>query len=100
MLDVVNQIVYRVCPFVAAGCVIGAIYWTAVTYGALTVMQVVGTEEALTLMEQVCVHGISTGSRLTEKRNLSETLDRQLLLRTSSKLTYELKIIYFTWIYN
>lgn len=63
-------------------------------------MQVVGTEEALTLMEQVCVHGISTGSRLTEKRNLSETLDRQLLLRTSSKLTYELKIIYFTWIYN
>lgn len=52
VLDVVNQIVYRVCPFVAAGCVIGAIYWTAVTYGALTVMQVVGTEEALTLMEQ------------------------------------------------
>jgi len=37
VLDVADRIIYRVCPFVAAGVVIGSIYWTAVTYGALTV---------------------------------------------------------------
>jgi len=41
-----------VCPFVAAGFVIGSVYWTAVTFGALTIMQAVGTTEALNLMEQ------------------------------------------------
>ena len=40
------------CPFVAAGVVIGSIYWTAVTYGALTIMQAVGAKEGLALMEQ------------------------------------------------
>lgn len=36
----------------AAGVVIGSIYWTAVTYGALTIMQAVGAKEGLALMEQ------------------------------------------------
>lgn len=40
MLDVVDSVIYKVCPFVAAGIVVGSIYWTAVTYGAVTVMQV------------------------------------------------------------
>lgn len=40
------------CPFIAAGVVIGSIYWTAVTYGALTIMQAVGAKEGLALMEQ------------------------------------------------
>jgi hypothetical protein len=52
-LDVVDRIVYKVCPFVAAGVVVGSIYWTAVTYGALTIMQVVGAKEGLAVMEQV-----------------------------------------------
>lgn len=47
-----DRIIYRVCPFVAAGLVIGSIYWTAVTYGALTIMQAVGPKEGLALMEQ------------------------------------------------
>ncbi|KAL7641476.1 UNVERIFIED_CONTAM: hypothetical protein RMT77_007347 [Armadillidium vulgare] len=51
-LDRVDAFIYKVCPFVAAGVVVGAIYWTAVTYGAITVMQVVGYQEGMTLMEQ------------------------------------------------
>lgn len=40
MLDAVDSVIYKVCPFVAAGIVVGSVYWTAVTYGAITVMQV------------------------------------------------------------
>ena len=40
LLDVVEKYINKVCPF-AAGCLIlGSAYWTAVTYGAVTVMQV------------------------------------------------------------
>jgi E3 ubiquitin-protein ligase MARCH5 len=52
MLDAVDNVIYIVCRFVHAGIVIGSIYWTAVTYGALTVMQVVGHKEGLSVMEQ------------------------------------------------
>ncbi|XP_047497592.1 E3 ubiquitin-protein ligase MARCHF5-like [Penaeus chinensis] len=51
-LDRVDAFIYKVCPFVAAGVVVGSIYWTAVTYGAITVMQVVGYQEGMALMEQ------------------------------------------------
>ena len=39
-LDHMDTFIYKVCPFVAAGVVVGACYWVAVTYGAITVMQV------------------------------------------------------------
>ncbi len=39
-MDLVDRIIYKVCPFVAGGVFIGSVYWTAVTYGAVTVMQV------------------------------------------------------------
>ncbi|KAK3863828.1 hypothetical protein Pcinc_030431 [Petrolisthes cinctipes] len=51
-LDRVDAFIYKVCPFVAAGVVVGSIYWTAVTYGAITVMQVVGYQEGMGVMEQ------------------------------------------------
>ncbi|XP_076042630.1 E3 ubiquitin-protein ligase MARCHF5-like [Oratosquilla oratoria] len=51
-LDRVDAFIYLVCPFVAAGVVVGSIYWSAVTYGAITIMQVVGYQEGMTLMEQ------------------------------------------------
>ncbi|XP_005991605.1 E3 ubiquitin-protein ligase MARCH5 isoform X2 [Latimeria chalumnae] len=35
-----------------AGIMVGSIYWTAVTYGAVTVMQVVGHKEGLDVMER------------------------------------------------
>lgn len=52
ILDTIDGIIFRVCPFIAAGIVVGSIYWTAVTYGAVTVMQVVGHKDGLTMMEQ------------------------------------------------
>jgi len=52
MMDIVDQIVYRVSPFIVAGILVGSIYWTAVTYGAVTVMQVLGHKEGLGVMEQ------------------------------------------------
>ncbi|XP_018579921.1 E3 ubiquitin-protein ligase MARCH5 isoform X2 [Anoplophora glabripennis] len=52
LLDTVDSFIYKGCPFLAAGIVVGAIYWCAVTYGAITVMQVVGQKEGLSVMEQ------------------------------------------------
>ncbi|XP_015585470.1 E3 ubiquitin-protein ligase MARCH5 [Cephus cinctus] len=52
ILDTIDGVIFRVCPFIAAGIVVGSIYWTAVTYGAVTVMQVVGHKDGLTMMEQ------------------------------------------------
>ncbi len=40
VMDLADRIIYKVCPFVAGGIFIGSMYWTAVTYGAVTVMQV------------------------------------------------------------
>lgn len=40
ILDVADRIMFKVCPLATAGIVVGSIYWTAVTYGAVTVMQV------------------------------------------------------------
>ncbi len=39
-MDLVDRVIHRGCPFVAGGVFIGSVYWTAVTYGAVTVMQV------------------------------------------------------------
>lgn len=52
ILDTLDSFIYKGCPFLAAGIVVGAIYWCAVTYGAITVMQVVGQKEGLAVMEQ------------------------------------------------
>ena len=30
----------RLCPVIAGGVCVGSLYWTCVTYGAVTVMQV------------------------------------------------------------
>ncbi|XP_049777649.1 E3 ubiquitin-protein ligase MARCHF5 [Schistocerca cancellata] len=52
ILDTLDSIVIKVCPFMAAGIVVGSIYWTAVTYGAVTIMQVVGQDEGMSVMEK------------------------------------------------
>ncbi|KAK3095668.1 hypothetical protein FSP39_017419 [Pinctada imbricata] len=53
VMDLCDRIIYKICPFIAGGVVIGSVYWTAVTYGALTVMQVLGHKEGLNVMESV-----------------------------------------------
>uniref|UniRef100_A0A1B6D7M9 E3 ubiquitin-protein ligase MARCHF5 n=1 Tax=Clastoptera arizonana TaxID=38151 RepID=A0A1B6D7M9_9HEMI len=55
LLDSIDFAIYKVCPFFAAGMVIGAIYWTAATYGAVTLMQVYGHKEAVKAMQGVDV---------------------------------------------
>jgi len=40
VMDVSDRIISKLCPFIAGGIFIGSVYWTAVTYGAVTVMQV------------------------------------------------------------
>jgi len=39
-LDILEKYIHKVCPYVAASALMGSIYWTSVTYGAVTVMQV------------------------------------------------------------
>uniref|UniRef100_A0AAQ4P5C4 E3 ubiquitin-protein ligase MARCHF5 n=1 Tax=Gasterosteus aculeatus aculeatus TaxID=481459 RepID=A0AAQ4P5C4_GASAC len=51
-LDLADRLISKAGPFAAAGIMVGSIYWTAVTYGAVTVMQVVGHKEGLDVMER------------------------------------------------
>lgn len=39
-MDLMDSVVYKVCPFLAAGLLACSIYWSAMSYGALTVLQV------------------------------------------------------------
>ncbi|ESO00884.1 hypothetical protein HELRODRAFT_185741 [Helobdella robusta] len=52
LMDLVDKAIYKTCPFVAGGLFVGSVYWTAVTYGAVTVMQVLGHKEGLNVMEK------------------------------------------------
>ena len=52
VLDTIDGVIFRICPIIAASIVAASIYWTAVTYGAVTVMQVVGHKDGLAMMEQ------------------------------------------------
>lgn len=40
ILEGVDTIIKRLSPFLAAGVIVGSLYWTAVTYGAITVFLV------------------------------------------------------------
>eukprot|EP00088_Acartia_fossae_P023762 TRINITY_DN24773_c0_g1_i1.p1 TRINITY_DN24773_c0_g1~~TRINITY_DN24773_c0_g1_i1.p1 ORF type:complete len:420 (-),score=95.11 TRINITY_DN24773_c0_g1_i1:242-1501(-) len=51
VLDTADLLVGRLCPIVAGGVIVGGIYWSCVTFGAVTIMQVAGHEEGWQLME-------------------------------------------------
>lgn len=51
-LDFTDRAIHKICPFMAGGVLVGSMYWTAVTYGAVTVMQVLGHKEGLSVMEK------------------------------------------------
>uniref|UniRef100_A0A3P9IXI4 E3 ubiquitin-protein ligase MARCHF5 n=1 Tax=Oryzias latipes TaxID=8090 RepID=A0A3P9IXI4_ORYLA len=51
-LQQVDRALSRISPFAAVGVLIGTAYWSAVTYGAVTVMQVVGHKKGLYVMER------------------------------------------------
>ncbi|KAM9801231.1 E3 ubiquitin-protein ligase MARCHF5 [Neosynchiropus ocellatus] len=50
-LQQVDRALSWASPFAAVGVVVGTVYWSAVTYGAVTVMQVVGHKKGLHVME-------------------------------------------------
>lgn len=51
VVDSADLLVGRLCPYVAGGIGVGSLYWTCVTFGAVTLMQVAGHDEGLMLME-------------------------------------------------
>eukprot|EP00094_Tigriopus_californicus_P001888 TCALIF_01819-PA protein Name:"Similar to march5 E3 ubiquitin-protein ligase MARCH5 (Xenopus laevis)" AED:0.39 eAED:0.39 QI:0/0.66/0.25/1/1/1/4/0/348 len=52
LLDTTDKLVQKCCPIVAGGFCVGSLYWTCVTYGAVVLMQTVGHDEGLVLMER------------------------------------------------
>jgi E3 ubiquitin-protein ligase MARCH5 len=40
VVDAVDLLVGRLCPYIAGGIGVGSLYWTCVTFGAVTIMQV------------------------------------------------------------
>jgi len=52
VVDLFEKLVVKTCPYLAGGFFVGAMYWSAVTYGAITVMQVMGNKEGLAMMEE------------------------------------------------
>ncbi|XP_050532548.1 E3 ubiquitin-protein ligase MARCHF5-like isoform X3 [Daktulosphaira vitifoliae] len=51
LLNKIDKTSNQLCPFLAAGVVVSTLYWSAASYGAITVMQVMGEEEAISMME-------------------------------------------------
>jgi E3 ubiquitin-protein ligase MARCH5 len=54
-LDLIERILNRFCPFLAGGILVGSVYWTAVTYGAVTIMQVEKERERDFPMKQIII---------------------------------------------
>ena len=52
LLDSSEVLIHRVCPIVAGGVCIGSLYWTCVTFGAVTLMQTLGQHRCLIVMER------------------------------------------------
>ncbi|XP_034662683.1 E3 ubiquitin-protein ligase MARCHF5 [Drosophila subobscura] len=50
-LEAMDNMIKRLSPFLAAGFFVGSLYWTAVTYGAVTFLQIVGHEHGMSIME-------------------------------------------------
>ncbi|GAU92910.1 hypothetical protein RvY_04928 [Ramazzottius varieornatus] len=52
ILDGIERTINKSSPYMAGICLVGATYWAAVSYGALTVLQLLGHKEGLQMMER------------------------------------------------
>lgn len=52
ILDSGDMLIQKLCPIITGGVCVGSIYWTMVTFGAVTVMQTVGHDRSLVVMER------------------------------------------------
>jgi len=46
------KLVDKVCPLLTGSFLVGSLYWTAVTFGAVSVMQIMGHKHGLEIMEE------------------------------------------------
>ncbi|CAM1331111.1 MARCH5 (predicted) [Pycnogonum litorale] len=51
ILDFTEQLISEVCLLMTVALLVGSVYWTAVTCGGLTIIQVFGKDEAFRLMD-------------------------------------------------
>ncbi|XP_077970295.1 E3 ubiquitin-protein ligase MARCHF5-like isoform X2 [Styela clava] len=101
-IQTIDHIVFKASPIAATGVLLGSIYWSAVTYGAITVMQVLGHKEGLDMMERadplfllVGLPMIPVGLVLGKMIQWDDYLLR-LWKKHSSKLVYLKKLIFGT----
>jgi hypothetical protein len=81
VVDAADLLVGRLCPYVAGGIGVGSLYWTCVTFGAVTVMQVrIGGANSY-LLVLVLVRNIMTGIAVTGNVAELEPLAMRLQLR-------------------
>ena len=52
LIEQVDGFFNRISPLATAGLLVGSLYWSAVTYGAVTVFQVLGQRTGLRIMEE------------------------------------------------
>jgi len=52
VLEKLDRMIAKVCPMMTGGIIVISLYWTAVTYGAVTVMQLMGSERGLQTLEK------------------------------------------------
>ncbi|ALC48752.1 CG17991 [Drosophila busckii] len=52
LLERAQDVIRQCSPFVAASAFLGSIYWTAVTFGGITVLQVLGQQRGMELIER------------------------------------------------
>ncbi|KAL7668072.1 hypothetical protein ACOME3_008790 [Neoechinorhynchus agilis] len=95
----IDRIIDQFSPFFGGGLLVGAIYWTATTYGAVTVMQVFGEEEGLKLIERADPSLVLIGLPAIPTLLITSRMIRweQLLLQTTRDFTRKLQQMRCRW---
>ena len=52
VLDSGDLFIQKICPIITGGACVGSMYWTILTFGAVTLMQTVGHDKALIIMDK------------------------------------------------
>ncbi|KAF7490576.1 E3 ubiquitin-protein ligase MARCH5 [Sarcoptes scabiei] len=52
VIELCDRLLYSVAPLATITCIVGSIYWSAVCYGAFTLMQILGKENGKNVIEQ------------------------------------------------
>ncbi|XP_033249913.1 E3 ubiquitin-protein ligase MARCH5 isoform X1 [Drosophila miranda] len=61
VLDFTERLVRRTSPYLVATIFFGSIYWSAMTFGAITVVQVMGNQRGFVLIENANTLALATG---------------------------------------